>query len=121
MANTDSQNESIYAGKDDAAGTTTNHATYLTGSGDLSGTAKVETVVSGTAKQISTKRDAMVYVNITTSAALKVEMGPTSSVAVTVSASQSSALGVISFRVPAGWYIKCTGTVTNYTVTSVLI
>jgi len=113
MANSDAQTEAIYNAQNNNAG-------YISAYGEPSGASVVETVVSGTALQIDSDRNADVYINITTSAALKVEMGPTSACAITVSASQSSALGVISLFVPAGWYIKCTGTVTNYTVTSVL-
>lgn len=80
----------------------------------------VETVVSGTAFQVSTQRDAYLYVDVTTSASLKVEIGPTSAAAITVSAAKSDALGLLSLHVPVGWFVKLTGTVTNYTVTAVL-
>lgn len=79
------------------------------------------TVVSGTPKQVSTTRNALLYCNITTAAALAISMGPTSAgTTVPVSISQSSALGVVTLRVPRGWYVKFTGTVTNYVLTSVL-
>lgn len=123
MANTfESQDEAIYNAKDDAAltGSQTNNTAYLAASGDPAGTTGTLTVVSATAKQVSTKRNAMVYVNITTAAALAIVIGPTSTPAIPVSISQSSALGVVSFELPAGWYLKCTGTVTNYVVTYVL-
>lgn len=82
-------------------------------------TASAVTVVSGTAMQPDTKSDVYMYVNITTAAALKIEMGPTSAVATQISASQSSALGVITLRVPAGWYVKFTGTVADFAIVAV--
>lgn len=85
------------------------------------GDAAVQTVVSGTAFQISSRRSADLYINITTAAALKVEIGPTSAAAIQLSTSQSSALGLMSLHIPAGWYVKLTGTVTDYVVTAVLL
>lgn len=82
-------------------------------------TPAVVTVVSGTAMQPNTVSDTMLYINITTAAALKVEIGATSSVATTLSVSQSSALGMMSVRVPKGWYVKFTGTVTDYVITQI--
>ena len=110
----DGQAASITGGKADAAavgagGTTAPGAHKAT----------VETFVSGTARQIAAT-DAEVYIAVTTSAALKVEIGPTSGVATTIMPSQSAALGVITVQVPGGWYMKLTGTVADFTVTSVL-
>lgn len=120
MANTDSQNEAIYAGKDDAAGTTTNRATYLENANDVAGDADVQTPTTATAFQVSTKRAADLYITVNTAAALAVAMGPTSATAVTIAASASYALGTTYLYVPAGWYVKLTGTMANLTVTSVL-
>jgi hypothetical protein len=71
------------------------------------------TFVSGTAQQVDKRKDNFLYINIATSAALAVAIGPTSATAVAVSPSQSSGLGVISLFVPAGWYVKLTGTMAN--------
>lgn len=76
------------------------------------------TVVSGTAKQINATKDMILYVNITTAASFKVEMGATSAAANLVNAAQSNALGLVTLHVPKGWYVKFTGTVTNYVITS---
>lgn len=87
-----------------------------------SGLAAVVTVVSGTPFQVSTKRAARLYIAITTAAALTISMGPEAAgTSVAIQPSQSSALGLCTLDVPAGWYVKLTGTVTNYTVTSVLV
>lgn len=78
--------------------------------------AVTETFVSGTAKLLTNGAAIAhyLYINITTAATFKLEMGPTSAAAVTVNASQSDALGLVSVRVPAGWYVKVTGTVADF-------
>lgn len=83
------------------------------------GTIAVETVVSGTAKRINASRDTDIYVDIGTSASLKVEIGPTSAAATTIYRAASAAVGMMSFRLPIGWYVKFTGTVADFVVTSV--
>jgi hypothetical protein len=74
------------------------------------------TFASGTASQLSdTTRDYMVYLNVTTSGtATSVTIGPTSAGStVSIVASASVTAGqVIVFRLPAGWYVKWTGTTT---------
>lgn len=86
---------------------------------DTAGSAPVLTAlgaVSGTALQLSdVTRDYMVYLEVTTAGtATSVAMGPTSAVgAVTIMTSQAATAGqVISFRLPAGWFFKWTGTTT---------
>lgn len=120
MANTDAQNEAIYNGKDDAAntGAGTNNATYLAAAGDVALTPAVQTVVSGTAYQFNAKRQVDVYVQVTTAASLKIEYGPTSACATTLNAAQSNTLGLSHITLPAGWYIKFTGTVADFVVTT---
>jgi hypothetical protein len=71
---------------------------------------------NGTAAQLSdTTRDYMVYLTVTTSGtATSVTIGPTSAAsAATVMGSAAATAGqVISFRLPAGWYVKWAGTTT---------
>jgi hypothetical protein len=70
---------------------------------------------SGTAAQLAdTTRDYMVYLAITTSGtATTVAIGPTSTPANNILPSSSVAAGqLISFRLPAGWYVKWAGTST---------
>lgn len=86
-----------------------------------SGEAITETVVSATPFQISVKRAAFLYINVTTSAALTVSMGPEAAgTSIAVGAAQSEALGVTTLHVPAGWYVKLTGTVADFVLTAVL-
>ncbi len=72
--------------------------------------------VSGTAIQLTdTTRDYQVYLNVTTAGtATSVTMGHTSGAGdVTIAQPGTAALGqVYSFRLPAGWYFKWTGTTT---------
>lgn len=84
-----------------------------------SGSAPVLTAlgaVSGTAIQLSdTTRDYMVYLEVTTAGtATSIALGPTSAVsAVTILSSVAVAAGdLYSFRLPAGWFFKWTGTTT---------
>ena len=83
--------------------------------------AAVQTFSTGVGKQIDAKRDAYLYVNVTTAAALTVAMGPTSAAATVLNASESDALGMITLFVPGGWYVKLTGTLADVTCTSVLV
>ena len=67
-------------------------------------------------------RDYQLYLNVTTSGtATSVTMGPTSSAnAVTILASASVTAGqVITFRLPAGWYVLATFTTTVLAATAV--
>ncbi len=70
--------------------------------------------VSGTPIQLTdTTRDYLVYLNVTTAGtATSVTMGHTSGAGdVTIAQSETATLGqVYSFRLPAGWYFKWTGT-----------
>lgn len=72
--------------------------------------------VSGTAIQLADlTRDYMVYLDVTTGGtATTVAMGPTSGVsAVSILNNVAVAVGqLISFRLPAGWFFKWTGTTT---------
>lgn len=80
----------------------------------------VQTIVSGTAFQVSVAQNATLYLDITTSAALAIAVGPTASTANTILASESAALGLLNVRVPAGWYVKVTGTPADFVATAIL-
>jgi hypothetical protein len=70
---------------------------------------------ASTAAQLSdTSRDYMVMLAITTSGtATSVAIGPTSTPANTILPSSSVTAGqLITFRLPAGWYVKWAGTTT---------
>lgn len=80
-----------------------------------------ETVVSATPFQVSTVRDADLYINVTTAASLTVSMGPEAAgTSVALNTAESDALGLIYLRVPKGWYVKLTGTVADFVVTAIL-
>lgn len=83
----------------------------------VTATASTPTFASGTAKQLSTVQDVMLYIDVTVATNLTVAIGSTSSVTTTVFASATAAIGVISLRLPKSWYIKLTstGTFTNFT------
>lgn len=71
--------------------------------------------VSGTSIQLSDlTRDYMVYLEITTAGtATTVEIGHTSAASdVLIMSSGAVSTGVVSFRLPAGWWFKWTGTTT---------
>ena len=74
------------------------------------------TFANGTAAQLSdTTRDYMVYLTIgTAGTAFSVAIGPTSTPANTIMASATpTADELISFRLPAGWFVKWAGTSTT--------
>lgn len=74
---------------------------------------------SGTAEQLSTTQDVMLYVAVQTSASLAVAIGSTSAASTVIAPAKSYALGVITVRVPKGWYVKITGTVADLSITQV--
>ena len=106
---------------DQAGNITTSGVAHLNGGSDSSGTAAASTpsFSTGTAAQVSTTQDVMLYINVTTAASLAVAIGPTSSAATVIQAAESSALGVITLRVPKGWYVKLTGTIADLAITAV--
>lgn len=115
MANTATQNDSINNGKTDKAANTA--GSIAPGSHP---TASVS-FVSGTAKQLSSKNDLALYINVTTSASLKVELGPTAASLVTINAAESDALGLLTLIVPASWYVNLTGTMADVACTQVIL
>jgi hypothetical protein len=75
------------------------------------------TFANGTAAQLSdTTRDYMVYLDCTTSGtATTIAIGPTNTTANTLVASASFTAGTMySFRLPAGWWVKWSGTTTAF-------
>ncbi|SRR5712692_328827 len=82
---------------------------------NTSGSAPVLTpaFANGTAAQLSDlARDYMIYLEVTTGgSAFSLAIGPTSVPANTIISSSTATLGeIISFRLPAGWYVKWSGT-----------
>jgi len=102
-------------------GATTNVGGVLGSSIDSSATATATapTFVSGTALQLDTTSDTMLYVEVTTASSLVIAIGPTSTPATTIVSSITAALGLETIRVPKGWYVKITGTVADLNITAV--
>jgi len=92
---------------------------------NTSGSAPVITpTFDGTASQLSdTSRDYMVYLTVTTSGTVTtVEFGPTSAAVddvILVDDASVTAGQCISFRLPAGWWVKASGTTTVFLQTAV--
>jgi hypothetical protein len=93
----------------------------LTNGTDTSATAtpSAPTFVSGTALQLNTTQDTMLYVEVTTAASLEIQMGSTSSVGTTLISTITAALGMETIRVPKGWYVKITGTIADLNINAV--
>ena len=96
------------------------NATYLLVDGQPSGQATTDTLTTGVAFQPSTIREAYVYVNVITSAALAINIGPDNTTGITLMASEVAAIGLQSFVLPMGWYMKLTGTMADVAVVSIL-
>ena len=106
---------------DNSGNTTTNGLAAQKGGTDTSGTATVSapSLSTGTAAQISTVQDVMLYIAINTSASLAIAVGPLNTVTTTILAAEAAALGVITLRLPKGWWIKITGTIADLTITAI--
>jgi hypothetical protein len=81
------------------------------------GAASTPTFVSGTAQQLNATKNGVLYMDITTAASLTIAIGPTSSATTVLQTSIVSALGLTHVHVPAGWYVKLTGTMADITFT----
>lgn len=84
---------------------------YLGGSNTSSAaTASAPTFTSGTAKQLSTVQDVMLYVTCKTSISVTLAIGPTSTPSTNIiPSSPNMAAGTCTpVRVPAGWYVNLT-------------
>lgn len=80
------------------------------------------TFVSATPQQLSASKDVYLYINVTTAASLTISMGPTSTgTGVALNSAESDALGMVTIRVPAGWYVKITGTVADLNINAVQV
>lgn len=84
------------------------------------GTALTISPTTAVGFQISTARAATLYVNVRTAAALATALSADGSSYTTIDASQSDALGITTLEVPAGWFVKLTGTMANLVCTAIL-
>lgn len=83
-------------------------------------TASNPTFVSGTALQVNTTQDTMLYIEVKVAQAMVISIGPTSTPATTLFTSITAALGMIGgIRVPKGWYVQITSTIVNLNITAI--
>jgi hypothetical protein len=87
--------------------------------GDFAGLSTPITPVSNTPFQPSTKRGVNLYLNVSTVAPLTIAIGPTLACAITVQTSESSAIGLTTLDIPAGWYVNLVGTMADISVIAV--
>lgn len=80
----------------------------------------VETVVSGTGFQVSTVQNSHLYIDVGTSAALAIALSRDGVTYTTVMASKAAGIGLLSLAVPAGFFVKLTGTVADFVVTAIM-
>lgn len=111
---TDAQTEATYNAE-------LNNSGYLTTYGGGANAAVVETIVSATPFQVSTARSSTLYIAIATSASITVSMGAEAAgTSVPIVAAAAEAIGLSTFHVPAGFWVKITGTVADFVVTAML-
>jgi hypothetical protein len=97
-----------------------NTATLTGGSNTASGAAVTAPSFStGVAQQLSTTQDLMLYIEVKAAQSLAVAIGPTSTPANTVVSTITAALGLVTIRVPAGWWTSITSTIANLGITAV--
>jgi hypothetical protein len=84
-------------------------------------TASTPSLTSGTAAQLSTTQDTILYCNIKTTSTFALAIGPTSSAADTIitSASFTAPHLIGGIRIPKGWYVKATFTSADVAWTAV--
>lgn len=110
----DTQNNTLDDGSGNASFT---GVTAQAGGTDTSGSAAASTptFVSGTALQLSTTRDVMLYVSVATATRVGISIGSTSSVTSAILAEPATAQvagTMFTLRVPKGWYVKITSSAT---------
>jgi hypothetical protein len=80
----------------------------------LGGTTVITTLGTGGTQIFDTTRDYMLYIETTTTGGATILLGPTATATLATvfvgSLLTAGTSGVISFRVPAGWYTRFTGT-----------
>ena len=100
-----------------------NAVTYFGGGSSTvyTATASTPALTSGTAAQINTTQDVILYANLHgTAATFSLAIGPTATPATTIAASATYPVPqVISVRVPGSWYVKSTFTGGDVTWTAV--
>jgi hypothetical protein len=97
--------------------------TALASNTNTTATLTTQTFVSGTAKQLSTTNDVMLYCRVTAAVVWSLNLGPTSTPSTTminIASTSPAVLYNVSYRVPAGWYVSVTcATMASITFTQV--
>lgn len=81
-------------------------------------TASAPSFSTGVYKQLDTSQDVMLYIDVTTAHSITVYLSATSSGGTEI-VSGTVAIGLISLRVPAGWYVAITDTIGDLSINMV--
>ena len=121
-AGTDTTLNRSGAGVLTTAGLITTAVAQQQGGTDTCGTAAASSpsFTSGTAAQVNTTQDVMLYIvcNTAVSQSLLIAIGPTSTPATQI-CNISVVETVTTIRVPKAWYVKITATIANFVITAV--
>ena len=61
------------------------------------------------------------FIDVTTAASLTIAIGPTNAASTVLQSTVVGALGAILVPVPAGWYVKLTGTMGDLNITGIIL
>jgi hypothetical protein len=113
----------LYNQLDDGSGNVTIiGVSHLSGGTDTSGiaAATIPSISSGSATTINTTQDVMLYADVKTASSFTFQMGAVSpGTATTLFANATAAVGMMSVRVPKGWYVNATFTTADITWTAI--
>ena len=76
---------------------------------------------STVAQQLSASDVVFLFIDVTTAAALTIAIGATSAASTVLQNNIVGALGAILVPVPAGWYVKLTGTMGDLNITGIIL
>ena len=76
---------------------------------------------STVAQQLSASDAVFLFIDVTTAAALTIAIGATSAASTVLQNNIVGALGAILVPVPAGWYVKLTGTMADLNITGIIL
>ena len=76
---------------------------------------------STVAQQLSASDVVFLFIDVTTAASLTIAIGADSSASTVLQSAVAGALGAILVPVPAGWYVKLTGTMGDLNITGIIL
>ena len=76
---------------------------------------------STVAQQLSASDAVFLFIDVTTAASLTIAIGPDASTATVLQNGVVGALGSHTIPVPAGWYVKLTGTMGDLNITGIIL